>query len=52
MSVDLVLDPNFRLWVLFPILFVMFLFGLIRHYIGFLLISKPKPLDVKGTREQ
>jgi hypothetical protein len=49
---DLILDPNLRIWVLFPILFIMILFGLIRHYANVLLISNPKTGDVKSVREQ
>lgn len=49
---DLVLDPQLRVWVLLPILFVMILFGLLRHYANILIMSKPKVQDINSLREQ
>ncbi|KAK9236747.1 integral membrane protein DUF106-domain-containing protein [Lipomyces kononenkoae] len=49
---DLVLDPSLRDWVLFPILLVMILVGILRHYITLLLQSPPKQLDLLAIREQ
>ncbi|VVT58008.1 uncharacterized protein SAPINGB_P005991 [Magnusiomyces paraingens] len=49
---DLVLDPQLTLWVLFPILFVMILFGVCRHYASLLITSKPKRQELKAVREQ
>lgn len=49
---DLVLDPKLRVWVLFPILFVMILFGMIRHYANILIASQPKSQEVRAIREQ
>lgn len=49
---DLVLDPQLRLWVLFPIMLVMLLFGYLRHYATILITSKPSTPDVKTLREQ
>ncbi|CAN6609939.1 ER membrane protein complex subunit 3 [Trichomonascus vanleenenianus] len=50
---DLVLDPSLRDWVLFPILLVMILVGVIRHYATQLLQPMPKRGDdSKAIREQ
>jgi hypothetical protein len=49
---DLVLDPSLRQWVLFPILFVMILVGIMRHYATVLLQPGPKKGDAKMVREQ
>uniref|UniRef100_A0A060T0E3 ER membrane protein complex subunit 3 n=1 Tax=Blastobotrys adeninivorans TaxID=409370 RepID=A0A060T0E3_BLAAD len=49
---ELVLDPSLRVWVLFPILFVMILVGVIRHYATVLLQQTPKSQDAKTLREQ
>lgn len=49
---DLVLDPSLRQWVLFPILFVMILVGILRHYATQLLQPAPKAGDSKTLREQ
>ncbi|KAK9454189.1 integral membrane protein DUF106-domain-containing protein [Dipodascopsis uninucleata] len=49
---DLVLDPSLRDWVLFPILLVMILVGVLRHYVTILLQSPPKQKDVLAIREQ
>jgi hypothetical protein len=52
-SQDLVLDPSLRQWVLFPILFVMILVGIIRHYATILLQPGPKKDDDSlAVREQ
>ena len=49
---DLVLDPSLRDWVLFPILLVMILVGIFRHYITLLLQSSPKQPDLAVVKEQ
>ncbi|KAK9479766.1 integral membrane protein DUF106-domain-containing protein [Lipomyces japonicus] len=49
---DLVLDPSLRDWVLFPILLVMILVGVLRHYATLLLQSAPKPADLATIKEQ
>ncbi|XP_065900585.1 ER membrane protein complex subunit 3-like [Dysidea avara] len=40
---ELVLDPDIRLWVFLPIVFITLLFGIIRHYVSMLLHVDPKP---------
>lgn len=40
---ELVLDPDIRLWVFLPIVFITLLFGIIRHYVAQLLHVDPKP---------
>jgi hypothetical protein len=45
------LDPAIRDWVLFPIMTVMILIGMLRHYATILLASTPK-MTVKGIREK
>ncbi|KAK9448976.1 integral membrane protein DUF106-domain-containing protein [Limtongia smithiae] len=49
---ELVLDPSLRDWVLFPILLVMILVGILRHYITQLLQAPPKQLELSAIREQ
>ncbi|KAK9383989.1 integral membrane protein DUF106-domain-containing protein [Kockiozyma suomiensis] len=49
---DLVLDSSLRDWVLFPILLVMILVGILRHYVTQLLQTTPKQLDLLTIREQ
>ncbi|KAK9467233.1 integral membrane protein DUF106-domain-containing protein [Lipomyces arxii] len=49
---DLVIDPGLRDWVLFPILFVMILVGVLRHYINLLMQSAPKQQDALAIKEQ
>ncbi|KXS12160.1 transmembrane protein [Gonapodya prolifera JEL478] len=44
------LDPAIRDWVLFPIMIVMVLVGVVRHYIQQMLNSPPKT-NVKAVRE-
>ncbi|KAJ1616173.1 hypothetical protein T492DRAFT_1152472 [Pavlovales sp. CCMP2436] len=48
MEHDLVLDPNIRDWVFLPLIAIMFLIGILRHNVTFLLKSEPKP----GEKEQ
>lgn len=45
------LDPAIRDWVLFPIMTVMILVGILRHYATLLVSSNPK-LTIKGIRER
>lgn len=40
---ELVLDPDIRLWVFLPIVFITLLFGIIRHYVSQLLHVDAKP---------
>lgn len=46
------LDSSIRDWVLFPILLVMILVGLVRHYITLLITSSPKPQQPQVVRQQ
>lgn len=39
---ELLLDPEIRLWVFFPIVIITFLVGIIRHYVSILLTSTKK----------
>lgn len=48
----LLLDSSIRDWVLFPILLVMILVGLVRHYITLLINSSPKPQQPEVVRQQ
>jgi hypothetical protein len=48
----LLLDSSLRNWVLLPILLVMVLVGLLRHYVSILLQATPKPQDPRAVREQ
>lgn len=49
---DLLLDSAIRDWVLLPILLVMMLVGLLRHYITQLITNVPKPTPPAQLREQ
>jgi hypothetical protein len=51
---ELVLDPDIRNWVLFPIMVVMILVGILRHYITSILnVSQGSPKqDYKETRQR
>lgn len=40
---QLLLDPDIRLWVFFPIVIITFLFGIVRHYVAILISSTKKP---------
>lgn len=40
--VDLVLDPNIRIWVFLPIVVITFLVGILRHYVSILLTNQRK----------
>jgi hypothetical protein len=50
MNQDLVLDSGIRDWVLIPIMVIMILIGVLRHYVT-LLMSKPKKPTLKAIRE-
>lgn len=39
---ELLLDPNIRIWVVLPIVFITFFVGIIRHYVSLLLASQKK----------
>ncbi|KFX96882.1 hypothetical protein V490_03090, partial [Pseudogymnoascus sp. VKM F-3557] len=45
-------DPQLFIWILFPIITVMILTGVLRHYVTVLISSTPKKLDVLSLREQ
>ncbi|KAI9317204.1 integral membrane protein DUF106-domain-containing protein [Dichotomocladium elegans] len=47
----MILDPAIRDWVLIPILGVMLLVGILRHYITNLLTGEPKKPQIKAVRE-
>jgi hypothetical protein len=49
-SKDLLLDPAIRDWVLIPIMAVMVLIGVLRHFVTLLLQSTPKT-TLKSLRE-
>lgn len=49
---DILLDSRIRDWVFFPILLMMFLFGVIRYYVSILLKSDKKPDLVKMRQGQ
>ncbi|KAL4710294.1 hypothetical protein ACJJTC_011548 [Scirpophaga incertulas] len=39
---ELLLDPNIRFWVFFPIVIITFLVGIVRHYVSIILSSQKK----------
>ena len=45
-------DSALRTWVLLPIVLVMILVGLLRHYVTQLIDTPPKPQPLKAVREQ
>lgn len=47
---DIILDPSIRDWVVLPMVLVMVLIGLLRHYIQTLLKSK-KPMDLTQVQQ-
>jgi ER membrane protein complex subunit 3 len=49
MGEHLVLDPAIRNWCLFPLMIVMILVSVLKHYINVLLQSE-KPADVEDLR--
>jgi hypothetical protein len=49
-QLQLTLDPEIRDWVLLPIMVVMLLIGILRHYITLLFTSTPKT-TLKAIRE-
>jgi len=50
MNTPIPLDPNIRDWVLFPIVLVIFVFSLLRHY-ATLLLRSPPHVDVKQVAD-
>ena len=52
MSPELTLDPAIKLWALLPILAVMVMVGLGRHYATILVSPSPPTADSKELREQ
>lgn len=48
---DLILDPSLQTWVLFPVLIVMVLVGVIRHFATMLLAPDPPQMGIKELRE-
>lgn len=51
-SADIEADSALRTWVLLPIVLVMVLVGLLRHYVTQLIDTPPKPQPLKAVREQ
>ncbi|OBZ86714.1 ER membrane protein complex subunit 3 [Choanephora cucurbitarum] len=47
----MILDPAIRDWVLIPIMIVMVLVGILRHYITMLITGTPKRPQLKAIRE-
>jgi len=47
---ELLLDPEIRLWVFFPIVIITFLVGIIRHYVS-ILISSTKKLELQQIQD-
>ncbi|KAI8885446.1 transmembrane protein [Backusella circina FSU 941] len=50
-SQRMILDPAIRDWVLIPIMVVMVLVGVLRHYITMLITGAPKAPQLKAIRE-
>lgn len=50
MSVELLLDPAIRLWVILPIVLISLMFGLVRHYATVLLKSE-RPADLTSVKD-
>lgn len=48
---NLVIDANIRDWVLLPIVGVMFLFGILRHYVTLILKATPRPPELEKYRQ-
>ena len=46
----LLLDPEIRLWVFFPIVIITFLVGIIRHYVS-ILIASTKKLEMQQIQD-
>ncbi|CAG9761846.1 unnamed protein product [Ceutorhynchus assimilis] len=42
MAIDLIVDPQIRVWVFLPIVLITFLVGILRHYVSLLLASQKK----------
>ncbi len=51
LTMDLVLDPKIRDWVLIPIVVVMFIIAILRHNITKLLMRTDKKSDLKAIKE-
>lgn len=47
---QLLLDPDIRIWVFFPIVIITFFFGIIRHYVA-ILISSSKKLELQQIQD-
>jgi len=52
MTEQLLIDSQIRDWVLLPIVFVMLLFGVLRHYVTLILRSTPRAPDEDKLRQQ
>jgi hypothetical protein len=50
MGDDIVIDPQIRAWVVFPIVFIAFMFGVFRHYLA-TLIKNPKIPELISVTE-
>lgn len=47
---EIILDPSIRDWVVLPMVAVMILIGLTRHFVS-LLLKSDKPVDVQQMRQ-
>ena len=47
---ELLLDSSIRIWVVLPIVFITFVFGIIRHYLS-LLMASDKTVSLDQVRD-
>ena len=47
---ELLLDSSIRIWVVLPIVFITFVFGIIRHYLSLLMASE-KTVSIEQVRD-
>ena len=47
---ELLLDSSIRIWVVLPIVFITFVFGIIRHYLSLLMTSE-KTVNLDQVRD-
>lgn len=47
---ELLLDSSIRIWVVLPIVFITFVFGIIRHYLS-LLMASDKTVSIDQVRD-
>ncbi|ODV90959.1 hypothetical protein CANCADRAFT_113951 [Tortispora caseinolytica NRRL Y-17796] len=48
----MLLDPQLSAWVLYPILYIMFLVGLLKNYLSLLLLDTPNPEPLELRQQQ